>query len=234
MNNSFPALRPPYGQNSLGVASRKNGKDTLARIEHVGAGRMLHCRSVDTLEPFTIHESDFTPMPTIPSKYREYNFHALAPYWAEALRSFPNAITIQPSGVSQETLVRKLRESRVAKETYGWTHPSVDEALWLMHSKELVITPTTNGLVQIGKELPKETTPFHGDIVTNAAPPTVVDYRSPDVLESFCAVLSQKIFNPKPSFIIHGLTPDIISDFESRYDVGFTPREDGKSWDVIY
>jgi hypothetical protein len=202
------------------------------RIEHEGAGRMLHCRTVEDLSQITIHASDFELMPTIPSKFREYNFQSLAQYWAAALNAFPKAVNVKPENISTETLVRKLRESRVAKEQYHWTHPSVDEVLWTQHAKDLVISPLLDGTVSIGSVNATEPVAFEGALTSRND--FCIEWKNKETLETFCNLVSQKVFAPKPSFIIFGLDSNTIADLENRYDVGFFPREDGKSHNVIF
>ncbi len=215
---------PPYGQNSLGVAKRANGKPSLVRIEHIGAGFMLHCREVDTLKQLTIHASDFDPMPNIPSKYREYNFQALAPYWAEALRVFPKTVVIKPVNLSPETLARKLRESRVAKDTYHWKHPSVDEALWALNAEKITVALTDTGNVTMGERSSREIMPSQVTLVSDAS--ITLRLSNIETRESFCSLISQRVFDRKHTFVVLDLDDATIADLESRYDIGFVPRDD--------
>lgn len=230
MNLVFPSC-PQYGQNSLGLATRKNEKSTPVRIKFIAPGQILYCRSVENQEPVIVHQQDFTPMPSIPSKFREYNFLAVASFWAQALHSFPKAIIVKANNISPETFVRKLRESRVAKDTYGWTSPLVDETLWMRHSNEILISPLLNGTVQMGPVTPKEVVIAANITHTSDV---FVQWTNQNALETFCEFVSMRVLNPKPVFVVQGLTNALIADLESRYDLGFTPREDGTTWEVIF
>ena len=209
MNNTQQSC-PPYGHNSLGLALLPHGKSTLVRIEHIGAGRMLHCREVSTLKQITIHATFFEQMPTIPSKYREYNFHALAKYWSAALLAYPKSVTITPEGISFETLTRKLRESRVAKETYGWKHTAIDEALWNAHAKDIIVTPQDNGTVFMGPKDAMELVAFEGAITSRND--ILIEWTDKEQLDVFCNLASQRVFNPKPSFVLFNLDEATIAD----------------------
>lgn len=231
MNSVSPSC-PPYGQNSLGVAKRANGNPLLVRIEHIGAGHMLHCREVDTLRSITIHATDFDPMPTIPSKYREYNFTVLAPYWAQALAIFPKVLVIDPSTLSGETLARKLRESRVAKETYKWKSPLVDEAKWAETADKIVISLSEKGQVTMGERQGREQVEAQVRVLNDAA--ITLRLSNTETREAFCSLVSQRVFGPNVQFIVTDLDETTITDLENRYDVGFVPQEDGHSHKVIF
>ena len=228
---SLPSC-PPYGQNSLGIASLRDGKTKLVRIEFMAPGHMLHCRSVDEQQPVCIPEQNFSLMPLIPSKYREYHFQSLAVYWAEALKDVGKGVVITPKNLSQDTLVRKLRESKTAKDKYGWRHPLVDEVLWQQFSPSLVITPLNDGTVRIGKEGTKALVAFEGAITSNNQ--ILINWKDKATLEHFCKLASLRVFDPKPSFVVFGLDEQLITDLENRYDVGFNLREDGKSHEVLF
>ena len=220
---------PQYGPNTKGFCKDIDGKTTFITVEHSCFGGILHCKT-STGQHITVHQSNFIMLPVIPSHLREYHFTSLAKIWATALRNFPHASVFKPSTMSPATLQRKLRESRVAKNKYGWQHPLIDDDQWKQHADAIAISTNDSGEVVLSGESNKvvETT----EIV--AKNQVVVQWKDKSTLEHFCALCSSKSLSPAPTFLITNLTTDLITDLEARYDVGFTPLDDGLRWEVIY
>lgn len=210
----------------------KNAEPFLATVEFLAPGRMLFVRDAKGKQ-YSTPMNQFTPLPRVPSRYREYIFQSVAHFWAEALNKYPDAITINPGNLTNETLARKLRETRIAKDKYGWQSPNISDAKWATISPQLLITPLDNGLVQIGPQTAKNIAKFDATLLSNE-PSVTVKWTDKATLELFCNLVSQRAFEPRPHFVILGLDEALITDLEARYDVGFAPHEDSKTWDVIY
>ncbi len=231
-----PPSCPVPGPNSPGLAKLRNNGIIPVRVEFVRPDRFLYCRD-ECGKQHTIHESDFTMLPTIPSRFREYNWLALEPFWAQALAAYPKTLTITSQGTSNETLARKLRECRYARDRYNFAFHVANEAKWRELAERLVVTPTDDGKVTIGPPQAAQTglqTVGFEAVVSGQNQVFIKWDAHPQVLESFCALIHARAFDPKPQFVVFGLTPELIESLESRYDVGFQPREDGKSWIVIF
>ena len=223
---------PPTGQNTKGMVVTKNAPPFLATVEFIAPGRMLFVRDAQGKQ-YSTPMNQFTPLPRVPARYREYVFQSVAHFWAEALNKFPDAITINPGNLTNETLARKLRETRIAKDKYGWQSPAISDTKWASIASQLLITPLDNGLVQIGPQTAKNIAQFDATLVTNTQTFTV-KWTDKATLELFCGLVSQRAFEPRPHFTIYGLNEALITDLEARYDVGFAPNADGKSWEVIF
>jgi hypothetical protein len=223
-------LCPEIGQNSRGFALLRNEGSRPVVVESVESVGFLKVRDIETNKIYMIFYQQFTPSPTIPSRFRRYVFEQVAPYWAQALEKYPNAVIVSPTSLSAETLARKLREGREAKNRYSWTSPLVDEEKWNRLSEKLIVTLLANNTVQIGPAEAKEVTAFEAVITTKNE--IFIKWKTVEELENFCKVA--KLFEPKPLFVVFDLTPPLIESIESRFDVGFVSRESGKAWDVIF
>ena len=213
-----------------GFAELKNKGTRPVIIDQLQEVGFLKCHDLETNDSYLIFQQQFTPMPTIPSRFRRYVFEQVAPFWAQALERYPNAIIITPTKISPETLVRKLREGREAKNRHAWTSPLVNEAKWAELSGKIMVTPLNDGKVQMGPPEAKETVGFQAVVTTKNE--IFIKWEKEEELESFCKLV--RLFDPKPSFVVLGLNPKLIESLEQRYDVGFEVREDKKSWDVIF
>lgn len=222
---------PVPGRNTPGLAKLTNNGSVPVTIEFVRSDGFFYCRD-DAGRQHVVHQSDFVMTPQPPSRYRLYNWQALETFWSQAINAYPQAIVIPHGNISNETLARKLREARYAKDRYN--HPSsIDAAKWKEITPKLYVTCCDNGTVTIGPEAAKYVTPFEA-VVTSSNSVFIKWDNKKSTLEDFCALAHARAFEPKPVFIVLGLTDDLIADLESRYDVGFTPREDGKSWIVVF
>jgi hypothetical protein len=229
MTNSLSSESCPIiGPNTHGTISSCK---SILTVEYVTLAGVIYARDPNNKQYIT-HMSEFQPLPNIPSRFREYNWIMLAPYWAKALEVYPKAVVIRPSGISFETLARKLRESRFAKDKYGYLSPLIDESRWASLADKLLITPLDTGNVQIGPFQPKDLIAFEAALTSRNQ--ILIRCQNPSAVESFCNLVSQRVFDPKPSFVMFGLDPTTIESLEERYDVGFVAREDGKSWEVVF
>ena len=217
----------------LGIAARKEKPPIPVRIEYIAPGAILYCRILETGRSIVVHHTDFTPMPQIPSRYKQAVFDSVAPYWAEALNKYPKAIIITPKDdESIETLARKLRESRVGKLQYGWKHAAVDEKLWERFQASFHVTISPNGTIRLGPSHFTEVCAFEAVLTSQNV--ILVSAKNTEVIENFCNLVSQRVFDPKPSFVIYGLTPEQAADLQNRYDLILEPRQDGKSFEVVF
>ena len=224
-----PPSSPILGPNMRGVVHGENLPDGIVTIEYIAPGGFLYIRDAQGRQR-NIHQSSFVPMPQIPSKYREHVFHAFAHIWGEALRAYPQSVVVTPTNLAIDTFVRKMRESRVAKNEYKWQHPAVSESLWAELAHLLEITPSKEGKVIVGiKNAPQ--IPFVGNI---EQPISTLLYDNPQVFEQFCFALSTLQITPKIDLRIEGLNQAIVDQLEQRYNIGFLPDAVGKYWTVIY
>lgn len=231
-----PPSCPIIGRNSKGFALTREGQTIPVVVRYLGPARTLFCRRLDNGSLFDVHQSNFTMPQTIPSNFREYNFKLMAPFWADALTKWPKAIVIADERWSPETLLRKLRESRVAHDRYGWKHPLVDEQKWRelspkLHARIQFNHARQETFVSLGPEEPKEYLAFEA-VVTNRND-IFVHCTDPDTIEDFCHCVESGIFEPQPRYIIYGLSDDQVKDLEARYDIGFVKRPDGHSWEIV-
>ncbi|MDE2097269.1 MAG: hypothetical protein KGL39_08510 [Patescibacteria group bacterium] len=226
--------RSLIGPNAKGFATLSDNKTYPMRVEYISPGNMLHGERLDNGQQVQVHASSFTMSQSIPSIFREHVFHTMAPFWESAIASFPQAIVINDERWSAETLMRKLRESRQAKQRYGWVDSLIDETKWKELSPRLhirLVVSHDQTLVSIGPEEPTEYRAFEA-VVTNR---NDIFVRCPDTptLEKFCRCVEAGIFSPTPRYVIYGLTDDQVTDLEARYDIGFVKRPDGHSWEVV-
>lgn len=210
----------------------------LLRVEYRWL-RTLFARDTETGTLYTINEQSFKMLPPkVASRYREYHFIDMRPYWESALEAWPDGVTIEPKSHSVETLAKKLREARIGKDkfgtsdTYKLSSPDLEQK-WRELAHRIVLTVTPDSKLTMGPQNPKNYKAFEGVITTKNE--IYIDWKGqPSVLENFCQSVSDRLFTPKPAFVVLGLTDAQVKDLEERYDMGFSPRVDGKSWDVIF
>lgn len=205
-----------YEPNTLGVARTPQG-EYICRIQFV-SNRFIYARRCDNDALLCIHDSYFMPTPAIPSRLRKYAFEAVAHIWGEALRKYPNPVEFS-SHLTPETLARKLREARDAKQRYGWQHPAVDDKLWNLHAEEITVTPKSETVIlgprfaKFSSEPVQATEIGHKDLT--------VEIKGQNDIEALCLLLHNRVFTPRPTFLVIGLDDNQIESLELRYDVGF-------------
>ncbi len=212
---------PIIGRNIKGFALTTDGEFALT-IEYIDPlGQFFFCRSTQN-KIYRIYRTDFKPMPTIPSRLREYVFTDLAPFWAEALNKWPEPIYIDPTPRSNESLAKKIRDSREAKTIYGWKHPSVDEAKWTEFAHQIAVSLEDSFVIMgpRGSKRKHGSKPFgtvKKDIITIIPTPLAQ-------LEELCSLLHHRLMKPQPTFLV-SVDPSLVADFENRYDIAFLPTD---------
>jgi hypothetical protein len=179
----------------------------------------LFVRAAVTDRRYRVFRTDFTPMPSIPPRHRKHVFDSVAHIWKAALDAYPNVVSADPGGLSLDTLVKKLRDSRDAKNNYKWEHPLVDEKLWLEHSERIKIGQNLVGKVVILgaaeslRDYRNGSTP-----AILGAPEVAFSWQSFNQVEQLCWVATQ--MTPRQIFVVRGLTDEQRTSLEQRYDVG--------------
>lgn len=226
----MPMSCPQYGHNSKGIASLIMEGERPVVVEHVETTGFIHVKDIETHKRYTIFRDRFRMTDPIPSRYRSYVFDAVAPFWKLALEAWPDAVVVKSTLWSSETLTRKMRESREAKKLYGWKHPDINELLWNAHAENISITPRA-GSVVLGSPESKREKPeiLLGELKQKDI---IVEWQLLSDLEHFCAI--KPLLKPLPYFIVSNLNAELISELESRYDVGFLPIEGQENkWQVL-
>ena len=222
---------PQSGLNSTGLACLKNNGTIPVRVEFIRPDGFLYVRDEHNKQ-LCIHHNNFTMLPTIPSRHREYNWRLVEPIWAKAVAAYPTTIVVAKGQLSHETLARKLREARYARDRYVYP-TSIDKTRWEEISPKIAITPMDDGTVRLGPSDTRELVAFEAAL-TSRNEIHINWANKPDELERLCALLHAHVFDPKPNFVLRGLTDQLIASLEERYDVGFALREDKKSWVIVF
>jgi hypothetical protein len=189
-------------------------------VEYVDYGTgFLFVRAAVTDTLHRVHRTDFTPMPSIPPRHRKHVFDSVAHIWKAALEAYPSVVSADPGGLSLDTLVKKLRDSRDAKNNYKWEHPLVDEKLWLERSERIKIGQNLVGKVVILgaaeslRDYRNGSTP-----AILGAPEVAFSWQSFNQVEQLCWIATQ--MTPRQIFVVRGLTDEQRASLEQRYDVG--------------
>lgn len=169
-------------------------------------------------------------MPAIASRFRKYHFESVAHIFQQALRAYPENVTVLCGKLSPETLARKLREAREAKNRYGWVSPLIDETLWATNADNLMFVPSDSEVLITNKANPRRASLDQPDVKSRQSV-IEVSLTNPEMLVHFCWLLHTKVFNPKPSFLIVGSTDTQIKQMEQTYDIAFDKTEEG--WLVL-
>lgn len=204
----------------------------LVRIEHDRRNGFYECTNLVTGEFLVIYRTLLTPMATIPSRFKEHMFAQVAEHLGTALLRYPSAVRIDPRPLAVDTMARKLREAIVAKQTYGWKHHFVDEALWASHIEKFKISVEPEGTILIGTGdaikqrqivtigVAEESTDAVGVLpMLRLTSATTAD------IENICSLLHFRRFSPTPIVEISDLTPEQIESLEQRYDIAIIPLE---------
>ena len=201
----------------------------LVVVTHVRQDGFLECRDRFSGETKTYYRSYLTPMPQIPSRFRETQFQQVADHVAAALANFPLAVRINPGNLSVDTFARKLREAIIAKKNYHWKWPTLDEALWAKHHEELQVSIEPEGTILMGSSASIRGKQVLTGRVMQAKHEEVSTVYLKDCesaeLEQLCLLLHNRRFQPAPVFTVRGLSQDRIESLESRYDIAIVPTE---------
>jgi len=228
---------PEFGLNSRGIAATTLKGPRPVVIDYVDETTgFLFVRDLETNEQFRIYRQFFSMSSSIPSKHRKHHFESVAPIWARAIRDFPKSFLVDVGSLSVETVTRKLREAREAKQTYGWQHPDINDEEWNERCHLISIEPTKNGVL-IGskhkKQVDRQSEQKNELKIVESRDNEVhvrVDFND---VEKLCKLLHEKAFNPKPVFVVHGLTEDQKTDLENRYDIALDKTTDEEGCYVI-
>ena len=215
---------PIIGINTKGIATLTTQGPRPVIIEYIDkAVGFYHVRDLETNAAYTIFRTSFRMNTEIPNKYKQHAFNRVAKHWAFALQNHPTPVSVDSSPVTPLSMMRLLREARIAKDLYGWQYPELDDALWKDIADDLTLTEG-KGCVIIGlksaKFAPKSEigvqVPLHE---------TEFKWSTEQELDAFCLLLDHKLIVPRPNFVIYNLTPKQIESLESRYEIGFVPSE---------
>lgn len=202
---------------------------SLVVVTHVRLDGFLECRDFFTGKTKTYYRLLLTPMPQIPSRFRETQFQQVAEHLAAALNAFPMAVRIDPRPLSVDTFARKLREGIVAKKNYGWKFPVVDELLWAKHADDLVVSIEPTGTILFGSSTSVKTKNAIGgkSLPQASASSGAIELTNCESaeLEQLCLLLHNRRFRPTPVFLIRGLSEERRDSLESRYDIAIIPLE---------
>ena len=208
---------PPHNTKGLAVTER-GSLPCVVEYADPGTG-FLFVRAVVTDALYRVYRTDFTPMPSIPPRHRKHVFDSVAHIWKAALEAYPNVVSADPGGLSLDTLVKKLRDSRDAKNNYKWEHPLVDERLWLERSERIKIGQNLVGKVVILGAAESLRDYRNGSTPAILGAPEVnFSWQSFNQVEQLCWVATQMA--PRQIFVVRGLTDEQRASLEQRYDVG--------------
>lgn len=180
----------------------------------------------------------------IPSRFRENHFASVAHIIGAACASYPKPVRVNPKPLMAETLARKLREAIIAKQLYNHKHPLIDEAHFKEYADKLQVGTKNVGellFVLIGaKELLSDNKINVAGELEHSTPHVVseLDFTFTRItdLENLCTMLHEGMFKPRPvvNVTAGGLTPELITSLEERYNVGFVPLN-GRlgTWQIV-
>jgi hypothetical protein len=166
---------------------------------------------------------------SIPSRFQKQHFDSLAAVWAEAVRTYPETITVIPGSLSVDTLARKLRDARFAKNKWGYLYPEIDEALWAQNNLKVKVGIGQDGKVKLGPLTPKTIEPVGVPIKTGEY---LILWDTRFDLDRVCDFLGTVKIEPKPYFVIKDLSPAEIRRLEGSFNVGFVQLTENK-WQVV-
>lgn len=204
---------------------------SLVRITHDRKNGFYECDNLITGESMVLYRANLTPMPTIPSRFREHMFHQVAEHLGAALKHYPKAIRINPQPLAVDTMARRLREAIIAKQTYGWKHPAVDESAWTQLVDLLKVSIEPSGTILLGSQdaikqqqiAPLGLSQEPSD--TPAMPLLRLTSATSADLENICSLLHFRRLSPTPIVEVSDLTPEQIESLEQRYDIAIIPLE---------
>jgi hypothetical protein len=221
---------PIIGQNTKGLAKLSHLANIFVVVEQPENDLgFLTVRDIETGQTYQIFRQQFTPMQnSIPSKFRQHNFEQMTPYWKAALEAFPAPVEIDPLPHTAETIARRLREARKAKEKYKWTSANIDELLWANHATGVDICLTNEGkVVMKPHDVPMPKSNIMAKIESQIKNVIIFSWQDFSDVERLCKLLHERAFNPRPQFWLAGLSKEQVLSLEERYDVGFV-EENGK------
>jgi hypothetical protein len=224
---------PIIGQNSKGFFQKGNNKRPVVVVSVDPVVGIFHLQDLETNEYYVAHPSLLLMPPQIPSQFRQEAFNRVAHIWARAINNLAVPVVIDPAPLSIVSYARLLRNARESKNTYGWTHPFINEDFWHDHNHKISVTEQTDCIV-VGLKTIKFPPKSESVGVIKATDEVLFHWKFLTELENFCALMDKDAFSPEPNFVVQNLTPDIITTLEGRYDIGFVQQEHDKTkWSVI-
>lgn len=219
--------------NRLGIADTSQGK-RLVQVEYEDNLGFFFVTDVETKAKSRVFRHYINFFPMIPSRFKETHFAAVAHIWGIMLDNYPSDLLAETKEFSHETLCRKLREAREAKKRYGYKHPKINEANWERLAYKISVEVTNNGVLLASKDKKKQEKenkeavvsliPNNKKVVINVT----ADFAK---IEHLCLLLSERVFNPSPVFVLASITDEQIISLEGRYDVAFVKEND--QWVII-
>jgi hypothetical protein len=231
MNPSVPDI----GLNSKGIALTINGKRPVI-VDYVDKQTGFYfVRDLEYNTQHRVFRLDFMQHQSIPSKHREHHFQSVAHIWAEALKNFPANTVVKSGKLSHETLCRKLREGREAKNKYGWKNPLIDEALWAERAEQISVEPFSDYVLMGGKD--KKAQDAKGVPVDmapeNHSRPVIHVTAEMESVERICKLMNDKVFHPRPIVILHQITSSQVQSLEERYDLAINQTVDEGTYEIL-
>lgn len=183
-----------------------------------------HCKDTTTHKTFIVHADNLSPMPNIPSRFKEKHFQELAHVIGAALKAYPGYITVDPKPLAVETYARRFREAVEAKHRYNYHHSAIDEALFKAHGRDLSTSMDENK-IHIGS---LDSLKSKGKLGVPQVRTQAFEVDA-SKLDALCLLISSQAFHPLPCFVTTGITAERIAELENRYEVGFVPFDDDPS-----
>lgn len=207
---------------NLATVTFANGECHLAAVLREVPGGFFRCLTTKG-ETLTVHKTQIK-MPNIPKRFQKETFDRYAAVLGRAVAAYPLAIEVRPGG-SLESFACRVRDARNAALQYGYTHPSLDPALFKLHANNLKVSIDFDCVV-IGSQsaLNQRGKPADDIRVLSNAPQTEIECsREPQVLESVCVLFHHRALSPAPRIFVRDLTTEEQTTLESKYDVAFSP-----------
>lgn len=183
------------------------------------------CHNMFDGKAVVLYRLFLTPMPQIPSRFKEHQFLQVAEHLGASLNAYPGCVRVDPTPLAVDTMARKLREAIKAKQLYSWKHPSIDEKLWGEHHAALTVSIDETTIlvgslsaIKTRDIVKQQAARVHTDGVE------LVDWTTNDI-ESLCLQLHKRMFKPTPVFLVRNLAPAYVESLEQRYDVAIFPLE---------
>lgn len=218
--------------NQLALATVNQGAQRLpVTIVRAGANApgFYTVRDRDGTE-HNIHRTNLMPVESVPLRYRRATFERYAHVIGAALRSFPQAVSVDPSPLTAESYAQPLRDSITAKKRFGYRHQLVDDALFTKHAEAISVRIKPDGTLEVGGTSPAKGHAISGTVRDAGSTPatcdSLVDLKA---LDAVCLLLHERRLMPAPSFVVAGVDDQTVASFEERYDVAFVPHENGRA-----
>jgi hypothetical protein len=219
--------------NRTAMVKTFNG-NKLCCVEEKRENGFFLLKILDTNKQIIIHRQNIEFMPVILARFRESNFQKLASIWAKALQEFPREVLVT-SVLSNETLARKIREAREAKQRHGWLHSEINEEQWKLLAHEISVEVTDKGVLlasKVHKQQERNKKNLEIEFETSTKTEWVVTVTATfEKIETLCLMLSSHSFEPAPIFILKFLTDEQAQSLEERYDIVLV--KENNEWRIL-